>query len=160
MPAEDFFQSTPFQKILLGILCFCILFLVFSIGIFVGAKRAEFSFRWADQYHQNFGGPSEGFFGDFLNSGKQFIDSNGCYGRVIGINGNILTVKDIGEDNTEKNIFVDEKTIIVCQKKTWKISNLKLDSNVVIVGAPDSSGRLIAKLIRVMPATKTGCNIN
>ena len=46
---EDIFQSKLFKGIVLGIAGFIILVFVFGLGVFVGAKRADFSFQWADE---------------------------------------------------------------------------------------------------------------
>jgi hypothetical protein len=155
---KDFFQSKFFKGIIIGIAVLVILMLVFCLGVFIGAKRADFSFKWADEYHRNFGGPQGGFFGDFMGMDKQFSNANGCYGQIIKIDNNILTVKDIDENNTEKTVSVNDKTIIVCQKNNIKLSSLKVDDKIVVIGEPDSSGQVLAKLIRILPATSSGCN--
>ena len=126
--------------------------LVFCLGVFVGTKRADFSFRWADEYHRNFGGPQGGFFGDFMGMERQFPNANGSFGQIIKIDNNVLTVKDNDGDNTEKTILVNDKTSIVYQKNNIKLSDLKVDDNIVVVGEPNSDGQIAAKLIRVMPA--------
>src|SRR5271167_1281810 len=47
------------------ILGFTMLMVVFAVGIWVGQKRADFSFSWAENYNRNFGGPERGIFGNF-----------------------------------------------------------------------------------------------
>jgi len=164
MNTDKIFQSKLFGGIILGIAILVILAFVFCLGIFVGSERANFSFRWADEYHRNFGGPQGGFFGDFMGMDQQFANANGSFGKIIKIDPStgsgqvILTVKDNDGDNTEKTILVDDKTIIICQRQNLKLSNLKIDSNIVVIGQPDNSGQVVARLIRVMPSTKTGCN--
>ena len=37
------------------------------------------------------------------------------------------------------------------QKKNEKISELKIGDNIIVIGDPESNGRIMAKLIRVMP---------
>ena len=154
MDTNNFFQSNLFKGIIIGIAGLLVLMFVFSLGVFVGSKRAEFSFRWADEYHRNFGGPQGGIFGDFMGMDREFPNANGSFGQIIKIDttANTLTIKD--PSNVEKNILVDAKTNIVLQRNNIKLSDLKVDDNIVVVGEPNSSGQIEAVLIRVMPAIK------
>ncbi len=150
--SENFLQSKLFKGIVLGIAGLVILVFVFGLGVYVGMEKADFSFRWAEEYHQNFGGPQGGIFGNFFGSEKEFANSNGSYGQIIKIDGNILTVKDNDGDNTEKTILVGDKTIIILQRKNIKLSDLKIGENIVVIGSPNNDGQIQAELIRVMPA--------
>jgi len=154
---QDIFESKSFKVIVLTIAGLIILVFVFNLGIFVGMKKAEFAFKWADQYHQNFGGPRGGFFGDF-NANDEFTNSNGVFGQIIKIDNGNLTVKD--KDNTEKIILVDSKTSIIRYKNNLKISDLKAGDNIVVIGNPNSNGQIQAELIRVMPALPAIPQIN
>lgn len=135
----------------MGIAGLIILAFVFGLGVFVGMKRANFSFQWADEYHRNFGGPQGGFLGDFFGTDRESANANGSFGQIISIDqtAQTFTIKDAG--NVEKNILVNSQTIIVFQKKNMKLSDLKISDNVVVVGEPNSSGQIVAELIRVMP---------
>ena len=151
MKIDNFFQSKTFKWIIIGTACIILLGFVFNLGVFVGAKRADFSFRWAEEYHRNFGGPQGGFFGNFMGSDREFANANGSFGQIIKIDNNILTVKDNDGDNTEKTILVGDKTIIILQRKNIKLSDLKIGDNIVVVGEPNNDGQIQAELIRVMP---------
>ena len=100
MDTDKLFQSKLFKGIILTIAGLIVLGFVFGLGVFVGDKRAEFSFQWADQYHRNFGGPQGGFFGEFVGMENGIPNSNGSYGKIINISNNILTVQDNDGDNT------------------------------------------------------------
>ena len=151
---QNFLQSNLFKGIIIGLGCLIVLTFVFSLGVSVGMKRANFAFQWADQYHHNFGGPQGGFLGDFpvMMNNNEFSNANGSYGQIIGISNNVLTVKDNDGDNTEKNILVGDKTTIILQRKNIKLADLKIGENIVTIGDPNSSGEIQAELIRVMPA--------
>jgi len=152
---EDFFQTKLFKGIILAVLCLIILVFVFGTGVFVGMKKAEFSFKWADEYHRNFGGPQGGFFGDMINEG--FTESNGVFGQIIKIDGQTLTIK--GKDNVEKIVIVGEKTTILCLRKNIKLSDLKINDSLVAIGDPNNNGQIQAELIRVIPSPpKNGVN--
>ncbi len=144
--------SKIFKIIILSALGAAALIFVFGLGIFVGARQADFSFRWAEAYHQNFAGPAGGFL-DNLRCGE-FIQPNGVFGQLININGNILTID--GKGNAEKVILTNDKTIIKFQNQTLKVSDLKIDDNIVIIGSPNDAGQIIASLIRVMPKPPEG----
>jgi hypothetical protein len=148
---KDILQSKLFKGIILGIAGLIILVFVFGLGVFVGCKRAEFSFRWAEAYHRNFAGPQEGFLGNFMGMMGEPANANGSFGQIIKIDltAQTLTIKDAG--NIEKNILVSNKTTIIYQRKSIKLSGLKLNDNVVVIGEPDDGGQIQAELIRLMP---------
>jgi hypothetical protein len=149
---ENFLQSKLFKGIILGIAVTLILAFVFGLGVFVGSKRANFSFRWAEEYHRNFGGPQGGIFGNFMGMDREFANANGSFGQIIKIDtaGNSITINEPG--NVEKNILADSDTTIVYQKKNIQLSELKINDSVVVIGEPNNSGQIHAELIRVMPA--------
>jgi hypothetical protein len=136
--------------ILIGLGVFIIAALIFKAGMFVGAMKANFSFRWAEQYHKNFAGPRAGFFGDWrMPPFGDFIEGHGTFGEIIKIEGNNLVVK--GRENIEKIVLVNEKTVIKSGFKDIKISDLKVGDMIVIIGSPNEQGQIEAKLIRVFP---------
>ena len=53
--------------IIIGVAIFVVIVLIFGAGMFVGGMKARFSYRWAENYHENFGGPRGGFLGDWRN---------------------------------------------------------------------------------------------
>jgi hypothetical protein len=155
MDTDKFFQSKLFKVIVAAMLGVIILTFVFGLGVFVGESRAEFSFKWANEYHNNFGGPRSGFLGGMMN--QEFTEANGVFGQIIKINAltgsgqaQSLTIK--GKDNVEKVILVSDKTTIVYQRKSIKLSELKIGDIAVVIGEPNSSGQIEGELIRVMPA--------
>ena len=149
MNTNNIIESKLFKIIILSIAGIIILVFVFGLGVFVGTKKADFSFKWADEYHRNFAGPQGGFFGDFMKTNKEFTNANGVFGQIIKIDNGNLTVN--GKDNVEKIILVSSKTSIIFQRRNIKISDLKIGDNVVIIGSPNNNGQIQAQLIRVMP---------
>ena len=136
--------------VLVGLVVFIVLVLVFKIGMFVGEKKAQFSFRWAENYHKMFAGPKAGFLGNLrMPPFSEFIEGHGTVGEIIKIEGNNLIVK--GRGDVEKLILVNEKTIIKSGFKNIKVSDLKIGDIIVIIGSPNEKGQIEAKLIRVFP---------
>jgi len=156
MDLNNFFQSKAF-KITLGVIGGIIIFLlIFSIGMFVGFKKANFSYRWGENYHQNFGGPREGLFRDFR--GEDFIAAYGAAGQIIKIDGSTLVVK--GRDNVEKIVLLADSTVIKRFQETIKATDLKVDDFVVVIGEPNDSGQVGAKFIRVLPPSPPKTPLN
>src|SRR3989344_8220363 len=88
--AADFWYSDKTYKIIkwliLGVLLCAFTIFIFGLGIFVGEKRADFSYKWAENYHQNFGGPSftgtrMGMIVSFPDMG--FTNVNGIFGQIL-----------------------------------------------------------------------------
>jgi len=150
MNIDNFLQSKRFKITIACMAIFIALLLVFSLGVYVGAQKASFSFRWAEQYHRNFAGPAGGFLQEFARPGEQLLESNGIIGKIMQINGQQIVVE--GKNNTERIVDVNEKTVIKYQNKDVQISDLKTGEDIIIIGKPNDEGRLEAMLIRVMPA--------
>ncbi|HOX21678.1 MAG TPA: hypothetical protein PKZ02_01715 [Candidatus Paceibacterota bacterium] len=151
MDINKILQSKTFAGIIIAIIALAILLLGFKLGTVVGARKADFSCRWSDNYHQNFGGPQKGFMqglGD-----RDFIEANGTFGQIIKIDGSTLVVK--GRNDVEKIVLVSDTTVIKSFQDTIKTADLKVDSLVVIIGEPNAAGQIEAKLIRVMPPLPT-----
>ncbi len=134
MDIGNFFKQKNFKIIAIAVGAVILLLLVFKAGVFVGYKKASFSYRWGENYHRNFG--------------KDFINAHGTAGSIIQIDGNTIIVK--GNDNVEKTILVSENTVIKKGRETLKVSDLKTDDRVVIIGSPNEQGQIEAKLIRLI----------
>ncbi|OIO07396.1 hypothetical protein CO115_04300 [Candidatus Falkowbacteria bacterium CG_4_9_14_3_um_filter_36_9] len=143
-----FFQSKEpkiFKIFFLGAGVLIILLLVFQLGVFVGFRKAQFSFRWGDNYHRAFGGPQGGFLQDF--EGKDFINGHGISGMIAKIDANNLIIKD--RDGLEKIIIITDSTFIKKGRVDIKLADLKIDDRVVIIGSPKDDGSIEAKIARI-----------
>jgi hypothetical protein len=146
-------QHDILKWIIVGLLSIIVLVLIFGLGVFVGEKKAKFSYLWAENYHRMFAGPKAGFLGNLkmppFPPFDEFIEGHGTFGEIIKIEGNNLVVK--GRGNVEKVIVVTEKTVIKSGRKDIKLSDLKIGDVIVIIGSPNDKGQIEAKLIRVFP---------
>ncbi|MDO8600801.1 MAG: DUF5666 domain-containing protein [bacterium] len=142
-------QSKKFKIALIVLGALIVLLAAFRAGEFVGYKKARFSYMWGENYHRNFAGPRGGFFGDVRRGFEDgdFISAHGTFGSVISIDGSTLVIK--GEGDVEKTILVSDKTMIESRREPLRISGLRVDDRVVVIGSPDEQGRIEAKLIRV-----------
>ena len=145
--------------IIIGLAGFVVVILVFGVGVFVGGIKARFSYRWAESYHKNFGGPRNGFFGDWQKipfPPDDFIEGHGVFGEIIKINpstdpGQVSDFVIKGQGDVEKIIVINKDTVIKKNQDSIKISDLKVDDFVVVIGQPNDAGQIEAKLIRVLP---------
>jgi len=138
-------ESETFKKIIWGIVIFIIMLLIFQLGVFVGYRKAKFSYKWGDNYHRAFGGPRGGFLRGF--EGKDFINGHGISGAIANINGNDLIIK--GRDGIEKIISATDATLIKRGGTDIKLSDLKIDDMIVVIGSPKDDGTIEAKIIRI-----------
>jgi len=146
---SQFVQSKKLVVVIIGLVGLAILMGTFSLGVFVGYHKARFSYAWGENYHNNFGGPRGGLFKDF--SGKEFIDAHGTYGQIVKVTSSTLIVK--GRDNVEKIVVVNDDTSIMRLRGVIKISGLKINDNIIVIGEPNEQGQIEAKFIRFLPAT-------
>lgn len=149
MDFNKFFQSKIFKIIVFGIAGLIVLLFVFETGKMVGFRKASFSYKWGENYRQNFGGPRAGFFGDFGVEG--FMEAHGVSGQIIKIDNSSLVIK--GVDNVEKIVQIKDDTIIRHLRETLKLSDLKVNDFIVVIGEPNDSGQIEAKFIRILPAS-------
>lgn len=147
MDTNKIFQSNLFKGLIFGLLGFLLLTFVFKVGEIVGAKKADFSCRWSDNYHRNFGGPKQGFMQGFRD--RDFIEANGVVGQIIKIASSTVVIK--GRGDIEKIVLINQGTVIKNLQETISPENLQVDDMVVVIGEGNTQGQISAKLIRIMP---------
>jgi len=147
MNLKQFFQSRVFKITLKVIIGLIIALVIFRAGMIAGFYKANFSYQWGENYHRNFGGPEKGFMRNI--EGKDFTDSHGTVGQIIKLDQNTIVIK--GPDNVEKYVTIDSTTSIIKLKEQIKLTDLKIDDYVVIIGKPNDKGQIEAKFIRIMP---------
>jgi hypothetical protein len=156
MDFNKLFQQKTFKTGIIIICAIIVLLLVFKVGVVVGYKKAQFSYRWGENYHRNFAGPRGGFLGDFRRGflDRDYINAHGVFGSIIKIDsstdvGRAATIIVESGDNVEKNVLISDKTIITNRREAIKASDLKVDDRVVIIGSPNEQGQIEARFIRV-----------
>ena len=145
MNFEEFIKSNTFKKTMKIVMALIILILVFAAGVFVGLEKARFSYRFGENYYNNFERGRH-----FLPTDQDFINAHGIAGQIIKITDNDITIK--GAEGVEKNIIVSDQTTIRQGFQDIKINDLKIDENVIVIGSPSDKGEIEAKLIRLLPS--------
>jgi len=161
MDTNKIVNSPILKKILIGLGMLAVLLVVFALGVRVGYSKASFSYRWGEQYHRNFGGPREGFYGPRGDSMQrpfgpppEFTDAHGTFGTILKIDqpteaGKPTVLVISGRDQVEMTVLVSDKTIIRDQRNDVAVGDLQADEGVMVIGDPDDQGQIAAKLIRV-----------
>ena len=144
-------KSKKLKIALLTFAAITALLFVFKAGEALGEHNARFSYRWGENYHRIFGGPRSGFFKDF--SGSDFLSSHGVFGVVLKIDGATMIVKN--KFDTEQSVLISDATTIRRGRAAAAIGDIKPDSRVIIIGAPNDQGQIGAKFIRVFDALPT-----
>jgi len=120
---------------------------IFQAGMFVGFKKASFSFRMGEQYFRQMKGGQEPFGGIGRDN---FGNSHGAIGKIISVNLPLLVVSD--KDGIEKTIIISTSTEIKKFKEAIQQEDLKVDDFVTVVGSPNDKSQVEARLIRIMPS--------
>lgn len=144
---KDLLTSSVFRNGLISLGAIVVALAVFQAGMFVGYHKAQFSYRWGEQYHRNFAGPREGFFRDMRD--RRFIEPHGTFGQILSVDGASLIIK--GKDDIERPVLLGNQTVIRRFEETIHADGLRVDEFVVIIGSPNADGAIDAKFVRVMP---------
>lgn len=147
----EFFRSQWFLLSLKLVISLAIALIIFQVGMYVGFRKAAFSYGWGDNYHRTFGGPRNGFMQNFM--GNDFTNGHGIAGVIIAIDGGNITIK--GRDGVEKLITANDKTSIIDGKTPVKISALSVHEIITAIGKPSDDGTVMAEIIRVFPSPET-----
>jgi hypothetical protein len=154
---KKFLESKSYVKFMYIIGGFFILVFVFQIGMFAGYRKASFSRDWGNNYERNFGpnrpGPQiiKDNFGNLPNA-------HGAIGKIIKIEFPNIFVLD--KDQTEKILIVDDNTNILERNEKVTSDSLAVDKYIVVIGTPNDSGQIEAKLIRIIPTPGEMMKIN
>lgn len=142
----NYFESKTFKTVVYVLGVIVVVLAIFYAGIQVGFRRAEFSYRWGQNYERNFGGP-RGMMGMPPDDG--FINGHGSFGQIVRINLPQVVIKSPRE--AEKVVVVGDDTQIRSLRDQIKASDLKVGDSVVVIGAPDDNGQIKAGIIRILP---------
>ncbi|MCX6713429.1 MAG: hypothetical protein NTY66_04465 [Candidatus Vogelbacteria bacterium] len=144
---KDFFNSKTFRYIVYGFLLVAVLLAIFSVGVRIGFRKAEFSYRFSANYERNFGGrPGGGMMNLFRD---EFTGGHGTVGKIIKIALPQIVVSGPGE--VEKIVIVGDDTQVRRFRDLIKPTDLKEGETAVVIGVPNADGLIEAKLIRVLP---------
>ena len=144
MEIDKITESKAFKYFMVIVPVLIILILVFGLGVYVGYRKAKFSYSWGENYEKNFP-KKRGFFG-FMPG--DIMNAHGTVGSVSEINGNIIVLKD--NDGTQKSILTSSSTTVISRPGTdLKLQDIKVNDAITVIGMPNNQGQIEAKLIRI-----------
>ena len=146
MKIQSLATSKIFLVVVIVLAELIVLLGVFRLGMVIGFRKATFSYRWGENYHQLFGGPRHGWGGEFGHD--DYINSNSVVGSVLQANTSTLTVR--GSNNVETSVVVTPTTVIQKNRQSINVADIQTNDQVVILGTPSSSGQVEAKFIRII----------
>jgi hypothetical protein len=142
-------QSAAFRRTLFIIGGIILTLVIFQAGMFVGERRAAFSYRFGDNYFRNFG-EHEGRHGALgIEREGKFPEAHGAMGKILSITPPTLVT--LGRDNIEKVILINDKTVIKHFRDEATLADLRVDDFIVVIGAPNDASQIAAKFIRILP---------
>lgn len=80
--------------------------------------------------------------------GGDFRNAHGIVGTILSLTENNLVIKD--REDRENTIAVSEETIIKSKREKIKISDLKNQDEIVVMGEPGEDGTIQASFIRIL----------
>lgn len=151
---KKLFQNPDILKwIIIGLIGFIVILFSFGAGVKVGTHKAKYSYRWAESYHKNFGGPRGGFMGDWRSfPAGDLISGHGVFGEIIELNDSGFVVR--GRNDIEKIVVTTNDTIVKKGRQTTE-NDFKVSDRVTIIGSPNEEGQIEAKLIRTFNEEET-----
>jgi len=149
---KAFFKSKTFKTVLVSLGAIILILFILQIGMHIGFRKARFSFRGGENYYRAFGDRQQKNSLSF-NMGMVHDDfpiAHGATGKIIQINLPTFVIEDL--DHTEKIILTQDNTAVRQFRKDLKMTDLKIDDFVTVIGSPSDNGQIEARLIRVMPS--------
>ncbi len=147
MDFKNLHEPKLLKGILIGIAIVVIIILIFQAGVFVGYRKAAFSYRLGDNYYRTFKGtPQMKVVG--LQS-AELPGGHGAVGKVVRIDLPELTIAE--NDNVEKTVLLSSSTMIKRFDNTISPTDILIDDFAVVLGSPDDTAQIHAKFVRLMP---------
>lgn len=146
MDIKKIHQSKVIMWGLIILSAIIILLGVFKVGMEVGYSRAQFVDHFGENYRKSFVDPKSGFFGNTLERHLS-PGGHGAVGKIVSINNSLIVVA--GPDNIEKTIVIGNETLIRKYRDTIAKNDLKVGDFIIVLGDPNASGQIDAKLIRL-----------
>ena len=125
-----------------------VVILIFQAGVIVGFHRATFSHDWDDNYSKNFGLMHS--FRPLSGMPENFPNTHGAIGKIITSTPPLLSIED--KDGTEKAILIKTDTVIRKMREDATAADLTPNTEIIVIGNPNTQGQIEAKLIRIIPS--------
>lgn len=151
MKSIENFLSSRRARVAAGIIgALFLALLIFHAGVVFGARRAEFGGPFGRA------GMERGFRPSFFPGGFEFprgfiSGTHGAVGTVTALALPTFTLQT--REGTSQTILVSTSTLFRNMGTATNTEELSVGSSVIVLGEPDSQGRIDAKLIRILPSS-------
>ncbi len=144
MKFNEIVKSKNFRRGIEFTVAILAMLVMFGAGVFVGLEKAQFSYNWGENYYRAIAGPKP------FSADVGYLNAHGAAGKILTISPTGIVLAD--NDNDEKNILINNQTLIKSGPLDYSVDRLKTGDYIVVIGSPDSQGEIQAQLIRVLPA--------
>jgi len=144
MKFDEVVKSKNFRRGIEFTIALLAMLVMFGAGVFVGLEKAQFSYNWGENYYRAIAGPKP------FSADVGYLNAHGAAGKILKIDSAGLVLSD--NDNDEKNILINNQTLIKSGPLDYGADRLKTGDYIVVIGSPDNQGEIRAQLIRVIPA--------
>lgn len=145
---SDITRSKKINVVLIILGSVAVIFVVFSLGIYVGYRKALFAAGKSQDYYRDFFGAAPmGFMAGMPGA------THGIAGTVIDIAGPNITVKD--QNNDEESVEVSSDTVIRRMSATIDEDGIVIGDSVTVIGEPTDAGQIEARFIRVFSSSSS-----
>lgn len=145
---KQFVRSKAFTRTLIGLGAVFVASAVFFAGLSVGYRKASFAYRWGETYHQNFGGPRDGFIPGI--PPEDFVNQHGAFGRVLTVSLPRMIVES--PEGLEKTVIISTGTTVMKFRDRVEAAAIVPDDHAVVIGSPNTDAQIEARLIRILPS--------
>ncbi|MEN9912825.1 MAG: hypothetical protein RLY66_233 [Candidatus Parcubacteria bacterium] len=136
-------QSAKTTALIRILIILFVLLVIFWIGITLGWHKADFSYRFSDNYYHSSGGDAG------TPNPSSLVSSHGAVGKVLSINLPTMIVSDA--NGIEKSVHISNDTIIRSGRGGIASTTITDNDFIIVIGNPGVNGQITAKLIRVLP---------
>lgn len=148
MDFKNIVKHKVFKITISAIAVFIIVLFIFQAGMFIGYRKAAFSYQGGDNYYRTFAGHHDGrMIGLLFDRGLS--NDHGTIGKIIKVSLPVVVIAD--QDGTEKIVDIDDDTEIRRFRETIGPADLVVGNYAVVIGSPNNNAHIDAKLIRLIP---------
>jgi hypothetical protein len=161
-PMNNLLESKVVRTVIWVLGGLIVIFLAFGLGVRVGEGRVGFAKGLDANYFQDFPGivvrggqVSVAVPANIRASGMMPVPVvvHGLAGTVLAVAPPIIAVQD-GQNN-EQSVMVATGTIIREYDGTIMVSGITVGDQVAVIGSPNADGQVVARFIRVFPASSS-----
>ncbi len=150
MTFKTYIRSEGFKGLITGLGIAVAVLTIFQAGIAVGHHKTLFACQFGKNFEENFKDPRSGFFMHHESLDRTDLPGgHGAFGTVVSIN--LPDIVVAGTDNLEKTIHTDTATEVRTFRTNISTHDLHVGDPVIVLGTPNDTGTIYARLIRVLP---------